>query len=59
MLIIDELLAREEGKTNLPGLNSEQINFRVASELFTKHGKLIDMNNLANMGTPQKHQEIT
>ena len=58
MLIMDELLAREEGKTKLPGLNSEQINFWVASELFAKHGKLIDMNNLANMGTLQKHQEI-
>jgi len=58
MLIVNTLLSREEGKTKLPGLNSEQINFRVASELFAKHGKLIDMINLANMGTLQKHQEI-
>jgi hypothetical protein len=59
MLRINNLLSREEGKTKLPGLNSEQINYQVASELFAKHGKLIDMNNLANMGTLQKHQEIT
>jgi len=58
MLRINNLLFSEEGKTKLPGLNSEQINFRLASELFVKHGKLIDMNNLANMGTLQKHQEI-
>lgn len=28
MLRINNLLSREEGKTKLPGLNSEQINFR-------------------------------
>lgn len=44
-------------ETPLPGLNSEQIDFRVASELFAKHGKLIDMNKLANMGTLQLHGE--
>nr|MDD3752056.1 hypothetical protein [Tissierellia bacterium] len=58
MLIIDELLACEEGKTQLIAMNSKQTDFLVASELFAKHGKLIDMNNLANMGTLQKHQEI-
>lgn len=59
MLRINELLAREEGKTLLSGKNSEQMNFRVASELFAKHGKLIDMNKLANIRTLHKHQEIT
>jgi hypothetical protein len=58
MLRINNLLSREEGTTKLPGLNSEQINFNVSSELFAKHGRLIDMNNLANMGALQKHQEI-
>lgn len=28
MLIVNTLLSREEGTTKLPGLNSEQINFR-------------------------------
>ncbi len=59
MLRINELLAREEGKTLLSGKNSEQMNFRVASELFAKHGKLIDINKLANIRTLHKHQEIT
>lgn len=59
MLRINELLAREEGKTLLSGKNSEQMNFRVASELFAMHGKLIDMNKLANIRTLHKHQEIT
>ena len=59
MLRINELLAQEEGKSLLSGKNSEQMNFRVASELFAKHGKLIDMNKLANIRTLHKHQEIT
>jgi hypothetical protein len=59
MLRINELLTWEEGKTLLSGKNSEQMNFRVASELFAKHGKLIDMNKLPNIRTLHKHQEIT
>ena len=58
MLRIVNLLSREEGTTKLPGLNSEQINFNVSSELFAKHGRLIDMNNIAIMRTLKKHQEI-
>ena len=59
MLRINELLAQEEGKSLHSGKNTEQMNFRVASELFAKHGKLIDMNKLANIRTLHKHQEIT
>lgn len=40
-------------ETPMSGINSEQIDFRAASELFAKHGKHIDMNKLANMGTLQ------
>ena len=58
MLRIINLLSSVDGTTKPPGLNSEQINFRELPSFFTKHGKLIDMNNLANMGTLQKHQEI-
>ncbi len=40
-------------ETPLPGMNSEQIDFRVASELFAKHGKSIDINKLINLGALQ------
>jgi ATP-dependent DNA helicase RecG len=40
-------------ETPLPGMNSEQINFRVASELFAKQGKSIDTNKLINLGALQ------
>ncbi len=58
MLRIINLLSSVDGTTKPPGLNSEQINFNVSSELFAKHGKLIDMNNIAIMRTLKKHQEI-
>ncbi len=56
---INNITAHEEGKTLLSGMNSEGLGFRVASELFAKHGKLIDMNKVANIRTLHKHQEIT
>jgi len=55
---ISNTTAHEEGKTLLSGMNSEGIGFRAVSELFAKHGKLIDMNKLANIRTLHKNQEI-
>ncbi len=40
-------------ETLLMELNSEQIDFPVASELFAKQGKSIDMHKLINLGTLQ------
>lgn len=44
---------RSYDETPLLEMNSEQIRFRAASELFIKQGKSIDMNKLAIMGTLQ------
>lgn len=40
-------------ETPLPGMNSEQIDFRVASELFARQSKSIDINKLINLGALQ------
>lgn len=58
-ILINNITAHEEGKILLSGKNSEVLGLRAASELFAKHGKLIDMNKLANIRTQHKHQEIT
>lgn len=41
---------RSYDETPIVGMNSEQINFPVASELFAKQGKRIDMKKLTNLG---------
>ncbi len=55
--MLDELRRQAQNlcfdETPLPGMNSEQINFRVASELFAKQGKSIDINKLINLGALQ------
>ena len=41
-------------ETPLLGMSSEEIDFRVASELFAKQSKSIDLNKLTNLGALQK-----